>query len=98
MKPWTNGRSIEIELDGGQERIEAQLLSRGLQGKHVESLASAALRYAEEETERLSRQLVPQQNWAGMVVCRKHPLSGGTAWLMLKYGKQGWRLDSALFD
>jgi hypothetical protein len=98
MKAVTKGRSIDLDLAGGQKQLEAQLQSRGLHGKHMESLAAAALRYAEEATQDLQQKLVPPEQWAGMVVCRKHASAQGTAWLMLKREQAGWRFDSALFD
>lgn len=43
-------------------------------------------------------ELVPQEQWPGIVVCCRHQSPDGTAWLMPKRGEQGWRFDSALFD
>jgi hypothetical protein len=97
MKSWITGRSLDIELTGGKERVEAQLADRGLAGNYIESLAAAALKYAEEETARLNRELVPRPTWPGIVVCRRHAQPVGSAWLLLKHQKHGWHLDSALF-
>jgi len=98
MKVSHTGRALEVDLTGNEEHVVAQLLNRGLEGTHAEYLATAALRYAEEETESLRRRLVPAKTWAGMVVCRRHQLNGGFTWLMLKREPKGWKLDSALFD
>jgi hypothetical protein len=98
MKASIKGRALEVDLSGDQEQVAAQLSSRGLQGKHLELLAGVATRFAEQETADLERQLVPPTMWPGLVVCRRHNTSEGTAWLMLKRDKRGWKLDSALFE
>ena len=98
MKACIKGRALEVDLNGDQQQVAAQLLSRGLQGKHVEMLAGVAFRFAEQETDDLERQLVPPAMWPGMVICRRHSTADGTAWLMLKRDKRGWKLDSALFE
>lgn len=97
MKALIKGRAIDIDLAGGQKHLAAQLQSRGL-GKRVESLATAALQFAEEATQDLQQKLVPPEQWPGMVVCRKHASADGTAWLMLRREQAGWKFDSALFD
>lgn len=98
MKAQIKGRAIDLDLAGGQKQLDAQLQTRGLLGQHVESLAAAALKYAEEATQDLQLKLVPPDQWPGIVVCRKHYSADGTAWLMLRREEQGWRFDSALFD
>ena len=98
MKAVIKGRAVDIDLAGGQKQLAEQLQSRGLQGKRVESLAAAALKYAEAATADLQQKLVPPEQWPGMVVCCRHSSAEGTAWLMLKREPQGWRFDSALFD
>lgn len=98
MKTYIKGRSLEIDLSGDRLEVIAQMLSRGLQERQAEALASIAVKFAEQETQSLERQLVPHAAWAGLVVCRRHSTSEGTTWLMLKREKRGWKLDAALFD
>jgi hypothetical protein len=98
MKAQIRGRTVDLDLAGGQQQVAAQLKVRGLKGNRVETLATAALKYAEEATRDLQLKLVPQEQWPGIVVCCKHQSPDGTAWLMLKRSEQGWRFDSALFD
>jgi hypothetical protein len=98
VKTYIKGRALDIALDGDEHTVVEQLLGRGLQGRHVEVLAGVAIKFAEQETESLERQLVPPASWPGIVVCRRHSTSEGNAWLLLKREKRGWKLDSALFD
>ena len=98
MKMVLKGRALEVDLTGDQGQTSAQLESRGLQGKHVQLLATAAVMFAQEETENLQRQYVPPAMWPGTVVCRRHAAPEGVAWLMLQRETAGWKLDSAVFD
>jgi hypothetical protein len=98
MKAVIKGRALGVNLAGDQPHIAAQLESKGLQGKHVQAIATVAVRFAQEETVSLERQFVPPAMWPGTVVCRRHHAPEGSAWLMLKRGKKGWTLDAALFE
>jgi hypothetical protein len=98
MKASLRGRSLEIDLNAERKQVIEQLARRGLDGKYVEALANIALQFADEETMSLSRQLVPTDTWPGTVICRRHHIEGAAAYLMLKHGRDGWKLDSALFD
>jgi hypothetical protein len=98
MKASLRGRSLEIDLNADHKQVIEQLAKKGLGGKYVEALASAAVLLADEETNSLSRQLIPADTWPGTVVFRRHQVEGTCAYLMLKHGRNGWKLDSALFD
>lgn len=98
MRALLRGRSLEIDLNAERKLVIEQLASRGLDGKYVEALANFALQIADEESASLSRQLVPTDTWPGTVICRRQQVGDSTAYLMLKHGQDGWKLDSALFD
>ncbi len=98
MKASLRGRSLEIDLNTERGQVIEQLAKRGLDERYVEALANIALQIADEESASLSRQLVPTDTWPGTVICRRHRVEDSTAYLMLKHGRDGWRLDSALFD
>ena len=99
MKAYVRGRSLNVALEEGSEHAAAQLVRRGFTQGRADDVASAALKYAAEETDYLVRQLTPRSIWPGMVVVRRHFIDKREeSWLMLRYeGKQGWKLDSAFF-
>jgi len=97
MKAHARGRSLGVPLEGGSKVAAAQLVELGLTPKRAEDVAAAAVQYAAEEADYLTRQLTPRSVWPGMMVARRHFIEKREeSWLMLKY-ESGWKLDSAFF-
>jgi len=99
MKPLLTGRSLGVPLTSGEEqRTAAELERLGFTSERANDVATAATKYATEETDKLVRQLTPRSSWSGVVVCRRHSSSQREeTWLMLKHQGAGWHLDAALF-
>lgn len=101
MKAALRGRALDIGLAEGTQAAAQQLQLHGFTADRADNVATAALKYAEEETEQLTRQLTPRSVWPGLVVIRRHLIDRREeSYLLLKYHSQdqGWRLDSALFS
>jgi len=99
MKVQLRGRALQIALSFGEAQIIEHLMTLGFTPERAQAVASAAKKFADEETSQLLRQLTPKSAWLGTVVMRRHLVAPrDEAWLMLKYeGDVGWQLDSALF-
>ena len=99
MKLELRGRALQLVLDGGNEKTVSQLKELGFTPERALETAEAAIQFADEESARLIRQLVPKSTWPGAVLIRRHQSAKReVTWLMLKFeNKKGWCLDSALF-
>ena len=99
MKLELRGRALQVALDFGNEETVSQLQGLGFSRERALETAETAMKFAEEEGARLTRQLVPKSVWPGTVLIRRHLSSKREeTWLMLKFeSTKGWCLDSALF-
>lgn len=93
------GRALHLVLDGGNEKTVCQLQELGFTHERALETAETAIQFADEESARLIRLLVPKSAWPGTVFIRRHlSTTREVTWLMLKFEyKNGWCLDSALF-
>lgn len=99
MRSPLRGRALQVALNFGNEHVITNLKDLGFTPERAADVAAAAMKYADEETALLVRQLIPKSAWPGAVVVRRHFVEPREeTWLMLKYESgNGWNLDSALF-
>lgn len=99
MKPALRGRALQVALGSGSEQTVNQLQELGFTRERALETAATAIKFAEEESAILIRQLIPKSVWPGSVFIRRHvSTKQEETWLMLKFeSKTGWCLDSALF-
>ena len=90
------GRYLGVVLGDDVEVTSGRLAALGLADQRAMEVASAAMRYAQEETEQLTRQMAPKESWPGHVCLRRHIVQPrDETWLMLRYDKKNlWTLDA----
>lgn len=96
MATHRRGRHLGVVLDDDLEATSARLAALGLADQRALEVASAALLYAREEAEQLTRQLVPKDSWPGHVCLRRHIVRPrDETWLMLRFDRKNrWTLDA----
>lgn len=90
------GRYLGVALGDDVDVTSGRLQALGLEDQRALEVASAAMRYAQEETEQLTRQMTPKEAWPGHVCLRRHIVRPrDETWLMLRYDKKNsWTLDA----
>ena len=100
MKSLLRGRELSVRLVDDVKIVATELQERGYPPDRADSVAAAAVRFAADETEQLTRCLTPRELWPGTVAIRRVAVGRNEcSHLMIKYqAKSGWSLDSAFFD
>ena len=90
------GRYLGVVLGDDVDATSGRLEALGLADHRAMEVASAAMRYAQEEAEQLTRQMTPKESWPGHVCLRRHIVRPrDETWLMLRYDKKNfWTLEA----
>lgn len=90
------GRYLGVVLGEDVGVASCRLEALGITDHRALEVASAAMRYAQEEADQLTRQLMPKDSWPGHVCLRRHIVKPrDETWLMLRYDKKNfWTLDA----
>lgn len=90
------GRHLGVALGCDVATTTARLEAMGLTDRRAVEIASAAIRYANEEADQLARHMTPRELWPGHVCLRRHMVQPrDETWLVLRYDDTSfWILDA----